>query len=111
MKLVGNFPQTHNARLTFKKVKLALPFDVWQIPSMCKEAMRDALEKAVKKEGSRGRVAKKLGISRQATIFWEKLGYVPARHVLALEQMSGVSRYNLRPDIYGPPPGEHGVAA
>lgn len=79
---------------------------------MCKEAMRDALEKAVKKEGSRGRVAKKLGISRQATIFWEKLGYVPARHVLALEKMSGVSRYTLRPDIYGPPPGsEHGVAA
>ena len=79
---------------------------------MCKEAMREALEKAVKKEGSRGRVAEKLGISRQATIYWEKIGVVPAKHVLALEKMSGVSRYALRPDIYGPPPkAEHGVAA
>ena len=67
--------------------------------------MHRAVDEAVRKEGSRSRVAEKLGISRQAMQQWS---CVPAKHVLALESMSGVSRYDMRPDIYGPPPSPHG---
>jgi DNA-binding transcriptional regulator YdaS (Cro superfamily) len=67
---------------------------------MSKSAMDRAVDEAVRKEGSRAKVAKRLGISRQAMEQWER---VPPRHVLALEAMSGVSRYVIRPDIYGRP--------
>jgi DNA-binding transcriptional regulator YdaS (Cro superfamily) len=74
---------------------------------MCKEAMRRAIEIAVEKKGSRQAVAEALGITRQAMQQWDTADgkyRVPPRHVLGLERMSGVSRYELRPDIYGAPP-------
>lgn len=70
---------------------------------MRKAPMQFAVDEAVRRVGSKGRVAKRLGISRQAVDQWEK---VPAERVLALESISGVSRYQLRPDIYGPGPSE-----
>jgi DNA-binding transcriptional regulator YdaS (Cro superfamily) len=60
------------------------------------------IEAAVRREGSRTAVAKKLGLTRQALDQWG--GRVPPKHVLAMEEMSGVSRYEIRPDIYGPKP-------
>ena len=66
-----------------------------------KDVTRRVIAAAVKREGSLSRVAKRLGISRQAIDQWEE---VPPKHVLAMEEMSGVSRYEQRPDIYGPPP-------
>lgn len=66
--------------------------------------MRKAVQEAVRKEGSLQRVAQKLGITRQAIQLWDtkKAQHrVPPKHVLAMEAMSGVSRYELRPDIYG----------
>lgn len=48
-------------------------------------------------------MAKLLGISRQAIGQWKA---VPAERVLALESISGISRYELRPDLYGPAPEE-----
>ena len=78
---------------------------------MSKDAMRTAMlraiEAAVKKEGSRVRVAELLGITRQAMQQWDTVDgkyRVPPKHVLRLEGMSAVSRYELRPDIYGPAP-------
>lgn len=56
---------------------------------------------AIRKAGGIKRVAKALCITYQAVQCWPK---VPAKHVLFLESMSGVSRHNLRPDIFGPPP-------
>ncbi len=70
---------------------------------MVKTAMQRAIENAVQNEGSRARVAGRLGITRQAMDQWDK---VPAKHVLVMEILSGVSRYELRPDIYGKPPKE-----
>jgi DNA-binding transcriptional regulator YdaS (Cro superfamily) len=60
------------------------------------------IEAAVQHEGSRTAVAKKLGLTRQALDQWG--GKVPAKHVLAMEKMSGIERYEIRPDIYGPKP-------
>jgi DNA-binding transcriptional regulator YdaS (Cro superfamily) len=76
---------------------------------MCKDATSRAIKLAVEREGSLASVAAKLArhprsgepITRQAIEQWKR---VPPRHVLALEAMSGVSRHELRPDIYGPPP-------
>jgi DNA-binding transcriptional regulator YdaS (Cro superfamily) len=75
---------------------------------MCKSPMQRAVEEArrrLAKDGPDGgsdtRVAEYLGISRQALQQWER---VPVRHVLALEALTGVSRHELRPDVYGPAP-------
>jgi DNA-binding transcriptional regulator YdaS (Cro superfamily) len=67
------------------------------VPSM------DSITKlAVLKAGGPVKVGNRLQLTRQAVSRWEK---VPAKHVLALEEMSGVSRYVLRPDVYGAAPG------
>ncbi len=68
---------------------------------MRKRPMERAVEEAVRREGSLRRVAERLGVTRQAMQQWTS---VPVKRVLALEAMSGVSRYDLRPDIYGPEP-------
>lgn len=60
----------------------------------------NAREQAIAKAGGSRSVAEALGITRQAVEDWIR---VPAKHVLRLEAISGVSRYDLRPDIYGDP--------
>lgn len=62
--------------------------------------MTPATKRAIEAVGSR-RLASELGISRQAVEQWDA---IPPRHVLRVEELSGVSRYDLRPDIYGEPP-------
>lgn len=64
-------------------------------------SMHDATQKAVKAAGGSRAVGKALNLTRQAVEDWPR---VPAKHVLRLEQLSGVSRYELRPDIYGEAP-------
>jgi DNA-binding transcriptional regulator YdaS (Cro superfamily) len=81
---------------------LATASSLWHFDAMCKNAMLHAIEVAVRREGSRTAVAKRLGLTRQALDQWKDK--VPPKHVLAMEEMSDVSRYDLRPDIYGPKP-------
>ena len=59
-----------------------------------KSALDDALK--IKNPSELGRA---LGITREAVSQWDS---VPARRVLAVEKETGVSRHDLRPDIYGP---------
>lgn len=49
-------------------------------------------------------LAATLGVRYQAIQAWLKRGSVPAERVIAIERATGVSRYALRPDIYGDPP-------
>jgi DNA-binding transcriptional regulator YdaS (Cro superfamily) len=51
-----------------------------------------------KRRGFRAQLARDLGISRAALHRWRQ---VPARHVLVVEQLTGISRHQLRPDIFG----------
>lgn len=44
-------------------------------------------------------IARQCKITRSAVSQW---GQVPAKHVLTVESVTGISRYELRPDIYGP---------
>ena len=64
---------------------------------MNKQAMLLAIERI----GGPKAVGDALGITRQAVEQWP---HVPPKHVLRVEALSGVSRYELRPDIYGDPP-------
>ncbi len=45
-------------------------------------------------------LAKKLRISNAAVCKWIRKGRIPAERVLAVEAATGISRHELRPDIY-----------
>lgn len=60
-----------------------------------------ALAKAVAALGSQSAMARLLGISQPAVSGWIKeRKLLPAQHVLAVEAATGVSRHDLRPDLY-----------
>lgn len=46
-------------------------------------------------------IARQCNITRSAVSQWDQ---VPANHVLTVEGITGISRHDLRPDIYGPSP-------
>ncbi len=59
-----------------------------------------AIEIAVKRAGSQSELARRIGV-RQGYIWkWLKSGRIPAERVLAVEAATGISRSELRPDIY-----------
>jgi len=60
-----------------------------------------ALSDALKRIGGPVALARKLGIVPSAVTQWTR---VPPRHVLAIEGITGITRYKLRPDIFGPAP-------
>jgi hypothetical protein len=55
------------------------------------------LEAAIKAAGSVRELARLLGITHQAIAQWEQ---VPAARMLQIEQVTGVARERLRPDLY-----------
>ena len=69
--------------------------------------MTEAMHEALAKAGGAAKLAPKLvgrdgkPLTRQAVEQWVQ---VPPKHVLRVEELTGVSRHRLRPDIYGPEP-------
>ncbi|WP_434558047.1 transcriptional regulator [Pseudomonas sp. Z4-20] len=57
------------------------------------------LDRAIAEAGSGAALAKVAGVTPMAVSYWKIRG-VPARHVLTIEVATGVSRHELRPDIY-----------
>lgn len=57
----------------------------------------DALQRAIDKVGGLAGLAGPLGISIQAISQWDE---VPPLRVLAVEGVTGISRHELRPDLY-----------
>jgi DNA-binding transcriptional regulator YdaS (Cro superfamily) len=55
------------------------------------------LERAIDAAGGLTGLADALGISKQAVAQWDS---VPPLRVLEVERVSGVSRHELRPDLY-----------
>lgn len=49
------------------------------------------------KRGTLALIARGLGLSRPAVLKWER---VPAERVIAIEQITGIPRELLRPDLY-----------
>lgn len=60
-----------------------------------------ALDRAIAAAGSQSALARKLGVSQNAVSRWQRgLSPLPAEHVQAVEAATGISRHELRPDIY-----------
>lgn len=59
------------------------------------------LNEAIVAAGGNSKLAAALGISSQAVSNWNNC---PAERVLDVERLTGVSRYRLRPDVFGPDP-------
>jgi len=60
-----------------------------------------AVVKACEAVGGQTALARRLGLKSQGSISrWVANGRVPAEKVLKVEEVSGVSRHDLRPDLY-----------
>lgn len=74
------------------------------------EDMKEAFELAIKKAGGQSALARKLSspakkVSQQRLWHWLQVkGVCPAELVLQIEAITGVSRYSLRPDVFGDEP-------
>jgi TorA maturation chaperone TorD/DNA-binding transcriptional regulator YdaS (Cro superfamily) len=63
--------------------------------------MRDTgLEHAIKAAGGVASLARGIGIAQPSVSAWSR---IPAERVLAVEALTRVHRFILRPDLYGPP--------
>lgn len=58
---------------------------------------KEALKRAVENVGGQAKFARLIGVTAQAVSQWDE---VPPLRVLAVERVSGVSRNELRPDLY-----------
>ncbi len=69
---------------------------------------KSPLQRAIDAAGSQAALSERIGASQQLISYWVKKATrgVPAEYVVAIEQATGVSRHDLRPDIYGPAPAE-----
>jgi TorA maturation chaperone TorD len=66
--------------------------------------MRDAgLEQAIRAAGGIAVLARGIGIAQPSVSGWSR---IPAERVLAVESLTRVHRFILRPDLYGPPEGQ-----
>lgn len=60
-----------------------------------------ALEQAIDNAGGQVAMATALGLKQSAISNWvTRKKRVPAERVLSVERLSGVSRHDLRPDLY-----------
>jgi DNA-binding transcriptional regulator YdaS (Cro superfamily) len=59
-----------------------------------------ALERAIKASGGTSAVAKKLGVSQPVVSNWIARKRVPAAWAISMEQIIGIPRYELRPDVF-----------
>jgi DNA-binding transcriptional regulator YdaS (Cro superfamily) len=72
-----------------------------QIRAMASQTRRRrsrVVNRVIKAAGGVNALAQGLGISPPAISFWDR--GVPVRRVIAVERLTGISRYELRPDIY-----------
>ncbi|AJP72949.1 transcriptional regulator [Sphingomonas hengshuiensis] len=60
-----------------------------------------SLARAVRVAGSQSKYARLIGVAQQTVHDWlKKKRPLPAEHVLKTEAETGVSRHDLRPDLY-----------
>ena len=67
--------------------------------------MRATILKAIEAIGGQKSLAQSLNIHPSLVNQWVcNRRPVAAHHVLSIERITGVSRHDLRPDVFGPPP-------
>lgn len=63
----------------------------------------ESLQDAVKRVGSQSATARLLGVTQAAVWGWLNRGtQLPAEYVLAIEAATGITKEQLRPDLYRP---------
>ena len=68
---------------------------------MNKRNVERATKRAVKKAGGQSALSRALGVSQPRVNYWVRWKKaIPGEFVLATEAATGVSRHELRPDIY-----------
>ena len=68
-------------------------------------AQRQAsIELAIQAAGGLTALAHRLDTTPQRIANWRARGRVPSDMVLAVESATGVSRHEIRPDVFGEPP-------
>jgi DNA-binding transcriptional regulator YdaS (Cro superfamily) len=61
----------------------------------------EALERVVEAAGSQAKLGRALGVSSTAVWKWvAQSRWIPGEYVLMAEELYGVSRHDLRPDLY-----------
>jgi len=65
-----------------------------------------AIESAVAIAGSQSELARRIGVRQGYVWKWLRSGRIPAERVIAVEAATGISRHELRPDIYPVESGE-----
>lgn len=65
----------------------------------------NAIERAAEQLGGQSKLAESLGVTPMAVTLWKQRG-VPPERCIPIEQATGgaVTRYDLRPDIFGAAP-------
>lgn len=62
---------------------------------------KKSILRACEAVGGQTALVKALGLKSQGSVStWLRVGRVPAERVLAIEELTGVSRHDLRPDLY-----------
>lgn len=56
-----------------------------------------AIEEMFEKSGGREALRRRLGLSKQTMSDWKRAGYVPARHAVDVEAITGIPRERLCP--------------
>jgi DNA-binding transcriptional regulator YdaS (Cro superfamily) len=69
--------------------------------------METGIEKAIRAAGSQRKLWILLNeagypLYRSNIVYWVRVGRIPAERVLPIERVTGVPRYELRPDLYPP---------
>lgn len=59
--------------------------------------LRQGVAEAIKGAGTGAALGRALKLSRQAIYQWDR---IPSEHVLKVEEVTGVPRQRLRPDLY-----------
>ena len=79
---------------------------------MADDARIKALRDAIDEVGSQSAMARLLGITQASVWGWLNRGTpLPPQHVLKVEAATGVSKHDLRPDIYPRDPAPAPVSA
>jgi DNA-binding transcriptional regulator YdaS (Cro superfamily) len=73
-----------------------------------KPALDTPLDRAIKAAGNQQLLAELIGVKQQHVSYWKKKGRqrVPAQYCAKIEEQTGVSRHELRPDVFGDAPGQ-----
>lgn len=61
--------------------------------------MESLIDEVFEKAGGRQKLMDSLELSKQSMSDWKRFGYVPARHAVAVEKLTGIPRERLCPNF------------